>query len=145
MSDTMYKVSDLFVWEGIMNTFLIGIVAGFVMFGVVAAVALVYKMHQEITRLATSTEALHKAVQLLFMKVTKIEKVSITTMNAAETFVDALRASAEQMMMRPPHRIDGSDNFDDLKRSFEDGIKGFESDVDDEEDEDGERKEDWNK
>jgi hypothetical protein len=141
----MYKVSDLFVWEGIMNTFLIGIVAGFVMFGVVAAVALVYKMHQEITRLATSTEALHKAVQLLFMKVTKIEKVSITTMNAAETFVDALRASAEQMMMRPPHRIDGSDNFDDLKRSFEDGIKGFESDVDDEEDEDGERKEDWNK
>ena len=128
-----------------MNTFLIGIVAGFVMFGVVAAVALVYKMHQEITRLATSTEALHKAVQLLFMKVTKIEKVSITTMNAAETFVDALRASAEQMMMRPPHRIDGSDNFDDLKRSFEDGIKGFESDVDDEEDEDGERKEDWNK
>ena len=144
MSDTMYKVSDLFVWEGIMNTFLIGIVAGFVMFGVMAAVAVVYKMHQEITRLATSTEALHKAVQLLFIKVTKIEKMSITTMNAAETFVDALRASAEQMMIRPPHQLDGHNNFDDLKRTFEDGIKGFESDIDDQDDEDGEQKEDWN-
>ena len=125
-----------------MNTFIVGVLVGFVLFAVMATVVIFNKMQQEMARLASATEALHKASQLIFMKVNKIEKVSMTTMNAAETFVDALRASAEQMMMRPPMRPDMSDNFDDLKRSFEDGIKDFEGDMDDEEDDD--KKEDWN-
>ena len=64
-------------------------------------------------------------------------------MTAAENFVDALRESAEQMMMRPPNIKRSGDNeqFDDLRKAFDEGIRQMEED-----DEEGEEPEDkWKK
>jgi hypothetical protein len=117
-----------------MNTFVIGLLTGFVIFGIFAAVVLFYKMSQEISMI-------HRIIQIIGLKINKIEKVTQTTMVAAENFVDALQSSAEQMQRFQMNggESDSEDDFQDLRTSFEEGIKKFEED----EDEEGEDK--WKK
>jgi hypothetical protein len=147
MSDTIYKVSDVFIKVGYMNTFTVGVIVGFILFAVMATVVIFNKMQLEMTRLAKEVENMNKALQVMFAKINKIEKVTQSTMDAAETFVDGLRESAEQiqmMQMRNP-RMRGPmspDGFDDLRKSFEEGIKDMEEGIDDDEDSD-EQQEPW--
>lgn len=149
MSDTMYKVSDLLFKVGYMNIFTVGVIAGFILFAIMATVVIFNKMQLEIARLTNEMNGMNKALHMALLKLNKIEKVTDTTMNAAETFVDGLRESAEQLhqqFMRPP-RMRGpmsSEGFDDLRKSFEDGIRQFEEDEDSDDDE-GENKEPWKK
>lgn len=120
-----------------MNTFLVGIVVGFVMFGAIALVLIFNRMQLEIGRLSNEVENANKVLQMLLLKIGRIEKITIETMNAAETFVDGLRDSAEQMM--PPRRGRGNpESFDDLRQSFENGIKDMEHGMDDSDEEDSE-------
>lgn len=130
-----------------MNMFMLGVLAGVVIFAVVYSVFMLNKLHSGIILLHQMLEAQGKASQMLFMKINKIEKVTETTMQSAETFVDALRESAEQMMnMRPPRlrNQDDSEQFDDLRKAFDEGIRRMEEDDDEDEDSD-EGKEDWKK
>lgn len=131
-----------------MNTFIIGIAVGFVLFGIMASVVIFNRMQLEIAKLAKEADNMHKALQVVFSKVNKIEKTTEATMTAAETFVDAIRSSAEQMMIRPPMRGQmSSEGFDDLRKSFEDGIRRFEENEmePDDEDSEGEGEEPWKK
>ena len=112
-------------------------------FALIASVVIFNKLQLEVA-------AMHRMMQVIALKVNKIEKTSQTTMDAAETFVDALRSSAEQMMiMRPPSRGQmPPEGFDDLRKSFEDGIRRFEENEmneSDEEDSEGEGEEPWKK
>lgn len=131
-----------------MNTFVIGVIAGFVLFAVMATVVIFNKMQLEIARLAKEAENMNKALQVMFAKINKIEKVTQTTMEAAETFVDGLRESAEQiqmMQMRNP-RMRGPmspEGFDDLRKSFEEGIKDMEEGMDDSDEDSDEQQEPW--
>jgi hypothetical protein len=124
-----------------MNTFTVGVIAGFILFAAMATVVIFNKMQLEIARLAKEAENMNKALQLMFAKLGKIEKVTQTTMDAAETFVDGLRESAEQiqlMQMRHP-RSRGTmspDGFEDLRKSFENDIRNMEDAVEDETDDD---------
>ncbi len=146
MSDTIYKVSDVFIKVGYMNTFTVGVIVGFILFAVMATVVIFNKMQLEMTRLAKEVENMNKALQVMFAKINKIEKVTQSTMDAAETFVDGLRESAEQiqmMQMRNP-RMRGpmsAEGFDDLRKSFEEGIKDMEEGLDDEDSD--EQQEPW--
>ena len=115
-----------------MNTFLLGMLAGISVFGVVILLVLVFKISQEITMI-------HRIVQILGLKINKIEKVTQATMEAAEGFVDALQNSAEQMMQQQNASQDSSDHFEDLRESFEEGIRKFEEE-EGEEDEDNWKK-----
>ena len=105
------------------------------------------KLHAGLILVHQMVENQGKAAQMLFMKVNKIEKVTETTMQSAENFVDALRESAEQMMTARPPRLrnqDDSEQFDDLRKAFDEGIRRMEEDDDEDEDSD-EGKEDWKK
>jgi hypothetical protein len=82
---------------------------------------------------------IHRIIQIIGLKVNKIEKVTQTTMVAAENFVDALQSSAEQIQRIQMNDNDPEDDFRDLRTSFEEGIRKFEED----EDEEGEDK--WKK
>lgn len=127
-----------------MNMFVLGVLAGIVIFAVLYSVFMLNKLHAGLILIHQMVENQGKAAQMLFMKVNKIEKVTETTMQSAESFVDAIRESAEQMMnMRHPRirREDDSEQFDDLRKSFEDGIRRMEED----DDEGEEEQEDWNK
>lgn len=144
MSDTMYKVSDLLFKVGYMNMFLIGVLVGAASFALVYIVMTLSKIHAGMIYLHQSIDAIGKAVNMSLMKLNKIEKVTDQTMTSAENFVDALRESAEQMMMRPPN-IRGlkndSEQFDDLRSAFDEGIRRMEED-----DDEGEEPEDkWKK
>ena len=127
-----------------MNTFIIGVLVGISLFALIYAVVMLNKLHGGMILLHQNIDAQSKALQMAFLKINKIEKITENTMNASETFVDALRESAEQMMNMRPHLKrdeDDSEQFDDLRKSFEDGIRRIEED-----DEDGdEEREDWNK
>lgn len=130
-----------------MNTFMIGVLVGFALFAVIATVVIFNKMQLEIAKLARDTDNMNKALQMMFLKINKIEKVTQTTMDAAETFVDGLRESAEQIqqhMMRPPRmgKIN-PESFDDLRQSFEDGIKNMEEGMDDSDEDSDEPQEPW--
>jgi hypothetical protein len=122
-----------------MNMFLIGVLVGAASFALIYLVMLISKIHAGMIYLHQSIDSIGKAVNLSLMKLSKIEKVTDHTMTAAENFVDAIRESAEQMMMfRPPNMRKGKDDteqFDDLRKSFEDGIRHMEDDEDDEDDE----------
>ena len=148
MSDTIYKVSDVFIKVGYMNTFTVGVIVGFILFAVMATVVIFNKMQLEMTRLAKEVENMNKALQVMFAKINKIEKVTQSTMDAAETFVDGLRESAEQiqlMQMRNP-RMRGPmspEGFDDLRKSFEEGIKDMEEGMDDSDEDSDEQQEPW--
>ena len=125
-----------------MTMFIIGLFAGMAAFALIASVVIFNKLQLEVA-------AMHRMMQVMALKVNRIEKTSQTTMDAAETFVDALRSSAEQMMiMRPPPRGQmPPEGFEDLRKSFEEGIRRFEENEMDSDDEDseGEGEEPWKK
>lgn len=126
-----------------MNTFFGGIIVGFVLFAVIAIVAIFNKTQQEMAQMSRNTDAINKTLQMLVMRLTRVEKTTMATMNGIETFIDGLRQTSEIMFSKPPY--DSTDNFDDLKTSFEDGIKRFEDEMGTGEDIDDENKEDWQK
>jgi hypothetical protein len=68
-------------------------------------------------------------------KVLKIEKVTEATMSAAETFVEALRQSSRDMHMPMGNmgNMENPDDFQDLRDTFEDGIRNFEEEPEDDE------------
>lgn len=115
-----------------MNTFTVGLVTGFTLFAVFISVLIFNRIHTELSRLATEVDNMNKLLRVVTMKIGKIDQVTQSTMHAAETFVDALRESAQHMM--DPSSMNGMnpDSFEDLRQSFEEGIKGMEDDVDDE-------------
>jgi len=126
-----------------MTMFIIGLFVGMAAFALIASVVIFNKLQLEVA-------AMHRMMQVMALKVNKIEKTSQATMDAAETFVDAIRSSAEQMMVvRPPSRGNmPPEGFDDLRKSFEDGIRRFEENEmtdSDEEDSEGEGEEPWKK
>jgi hypothetical protein len=135
-----------------MNMFLIGVLVGAASFAVLYIVMMISKIHTGLLYLSQSIDAIGKAVNMSILKLSKIEKVTDNTMNAAETFVDALRESAEQMQimqLRNP-RMRGpmpNEGFDDLRKSFEEGIKKFEEGIEEQEDDidddSDEHKEPW--
>ena len=130
-----------------MMLFISGILVGITVFAIIAAVNIFNKMQQEMVRLNTVIDNMNKVLQVSMVKLGKIEKVTDTTMIAAETFVDALRNSAEQMMMRPMRGSIPPEGFDDLRRAFDDGIRGLEDNIDDRDDMDEEEgpEEPWKK
>jgi NurA-like 5'-3' nuclease len=121
-----------------MNTFIIGVLVGISLFALIYAVVMLNKLHGGMILLHQNIDAQSKALQMAFLKITE------NTMQASENFVEALRESAEQMMtMRPGlRRDDDSEQFDDLRKSFEDGIRQMEED-DEEGEEDSDNK--WKK
>jgi NurA-like 5'-3' nuclease len=127
-----------------MNTFIIGVLVGISLFALIYAVVMLNKLHGGMILLHQNIDAQSKALQMAFLKINKIEKITENTMQASENFIDALRESAEQMMtMRPGlRRDDDSEQFDDLRKSFEDGIRQMEED-DEEGEEDSDNK--WKK
>jgi len=127
-----------------MNTFIIGVLVGISLFALIYSVVMLNKLHGGMILLHQNIDAQSKALQMAFLKINKIEKITENTMQASENFVEALRESAEQMISMRPNirRDDESEQFDDLRKSFEDGIRRMEED--DDEDSDEER-EDWNK
>ena len=129
-----------------MNTFIIGVLVGISLFALIYAVVMLNKLHAGMILLHQNSDSQSKALQMAFLKINKIEKLTENTMKASETFVDALRESAEQMMMRPNMRRDDDDSeqFDDLRKSFEDGIRRMEDDEEDEGDE-GTSEDKWKK
>jgi len=136
----------LYIKVGFMNMFILGVLAGVVIFAVMYSVFMLNRLHSGLILVHQMIENQGKAAQMLFMKVNKIEKITENTMTASENFVDALRESAEQMMntRRPRIRRDNdAEQFDDLRKSFEDGIRHMEEGDDDDEGE--EEQEDWNK
>jgi uncharacterized membrane protein len=128
-----------------MNMFMLGLLAGIAVFALIYSVFMLNKLQAGLILLSQNLDAHGKAIQMMFLKVNKIEKITENTMQASENFVDALRESAEQMMsMRPGLRRDEDDSeqFDDLRKSFEDGIRRMEED-DEEGEEDSDNK--WKK
>jgi hypothetical protein len=127
-----------------MNTFIIGVLVGISLFALIYSVVMLNKLHGGMILLHQNIDAQSKALQMAFLKINKIEKITENTMQASENFVEALRESAEQMISMRPNirRDDDSEQFGDLRKSFEDGIRRMEED--DDEDSDEER-EDWNK
>ena len=119
-----------------MNTFIIGVLVGVALFALIYTVVMLNKLHAGMILVHQNIDAQSKALQMAFVKINKIEKITENTMNAAENFVDALRESAEQMMtMRPPNTrnmLDDSDQFDDLRKTFDEGIRRMEEDDEDE-------------
>lgn len=95
------------------------------MLGYVATV--LYRLDREFGQMAA-------LLKLLVVEQAKARQIAEATLQASETFVDALRASAEMM---PPRNLGNlpPNTFDDLRQSFENGIREFENE---DEDEDGE-------
>jgi len=138
-------VSDVSFKVGYMTMFIIGLLAGLGTFALVVSVYTFNKLQLEVA-------AMHRMMQVIALKINKIEKTTDATMNAAENFVDALRNSAEQMMVMRPGPLKGQmppGGFDDIRKSFEEGIRRFEenemNESDDEEDSEGEGEEPWKK
>lgn len=107
-----------------MMTFMIGLVVGFVLFAIAVSVNLFNRIQVKLVELVMAVDNLQKLSATLLNKTVKIEQMSQLTMEAAETFVDGLRASAELPSMPPPD----SESFDDLRQTFQDGIKDMEDD-----------------
>jgi hypothetical protein len=102
---------------------------------------IISKIHMGMLYLHQSMDGLTKAVTVALTKLAKIERVTDNTMIAAENFVDAMRESAEQMMVRPPNKkFDDGQQFDDLRQAFDDGIRQMEEDDEDEEGEEPKNK-----
>jgi hypothetical protein len=119
-----------------MHVFLVGVLVGVGLFGMCVALVLLFRLNTELT-------VVKNTLQLIWTKLTKIEKMSEVTMAASENFVNALQQSAENMMFvrsdrptRPP-----TDDFHDLRETFEDGIRNLEE----EGDEGDEDEENWKK
>jgi predicted small secreted protein len=131
-----------------MNTFIIGVLVGIALFALIYAVVMLSKLHAGLILVHQNLDAQSKALQMAFIKINKIEKVTDHTMSAAENFVDVLRESAEQMMTIRPLNLRGQrgsemEQFDDLRKAFDEGIRQFEEDEEDEEGEEPDNK--WKK
>lgn len=99
--------------------YLIGVIAGIVIFGTSQLVSMLIKM-------SSAVEQMTRLLYELGARVMRIEQMGHVTMNASEGFVEALRQSA---MDAPPNRsID--DQFRDLRDKFQEGIDDFEDDED---------------
>ena len=117
-----------------MNTFLLGMLAGVGIFGIIVVMVTVFKIAQEIAMI-------HRIVQILGLKINKIEKVTQSTMVAAENFVDALQQSAEQFQQHyTNNKAESNDDFGDLRESFEEGIRKFEEEENDEDEDNWKKK-----
>lgn len=104
-----------------MYTFILGVLAGSVAVSIIAM--LVFINGKSRTILAT--------LQVIAAKLNQIDRTTISTMQAAETFVDVLNQSAEGMMFGPTDtgsspRGNPKDDFRDLRETFEDGIRNLE-------------------
>lgn len=76
-------------------------------------------------------EAITETIGLLktiVMQLSKIEQVTMATLSASENFVDALTHADARAQIN-------DDGFEDLRKSFEGGIKDFEDTTEDEDDE----------
>jgi hypothetical protein len=114
-----------------MNTLILGILIGAAVMGIFAALIFIF----------TTLKTVLGVLQLQSGKINKIEKMSGHTMMAAENFVDALQQSAEQMSIRPPQRFrKGTDEFQELRETFEEGIRNLEEGEDESDEE-----ENWKK
>lgn len=116
-----------------MSTFLLGMLAGVGIFGIIVIMVTVFKIAQEVSMI-------HRIVQILGLKINKIEKVTQTTMDAAENFVDALQQSAEQFQQHHQGKVEQGDDFGDLRESFEEGIRKFEEEENDEDEDNWKKK-----
>lgn len=130
-----------------MNMFLIGVLVGAASFALLYIVMVLSKIHAGMMYLNQVMDSITKALNVSLLKLNKIEKVTQETMTAAETFVDGLRESAEHLQrhMRPPRMGKMNDSFDDLRQSFEEGIRDIEEGMnnsDNDEDSD-EQQEPW--
>lgn len=134
-----------------MATFIIGLFVGVMLAGVVYSVVVLSKLHSAILLIQQGVTAQATVTQLVLGKLNKIDKTSEATMGAAETFIEALRESAENMQVmgfRPPRGRGQlpTDGFDDLRKSFEDGIRDMEDEGPEESDDDqDEPNEPWKK
>ena len=126
-----------------MNMFLIGVLVGASSFALIYLVMIISKLHAGMMYLHQSSDSMGKAVNMILLKLNKIEKVTDNTMTAAENFVDAIRESAEQMIRPPNLRRMDSGQFEDLRKAFDEGIRQMEEDDDEDEGEDQE--ENWKK
>lgn len=116
-----------------MNTFILGLLIGGAAVGLIAALVFINQKLKMIIGV----------LQVVVGKVNKIEKTSEASLTAAENFVDALHQSAEGMMFGPGRKpqhgpSNPADDFQELRETFEEGIRDLEEDSDDEE-------EDWKK
>lgn len=106
-----------------MTIFLIGVLVGVALLLLAYNAFISYKHDKEITLLINTQ-------RLLILEVNKVYHISKTTMDACETFVDALKDSAQQFKYGPP-QSPLTDNFDDIRETFENGIKEIEEDDED--------------
>ena len=112
--------------------FMIGMLVGILLSAIIVAISLLNKLQTGVTHLTARMETLNNVSQLMLIRLSKLEQMSQATMGAAETFVDALRQSSRDMHM-PMGNMENPDDFQDLRDTFEDGIRNFEEEPDDDE------------
>jgi hypothetical protein len=117
-------IEHICFYEVYMQQTLMGIIVGLCIVSFPVLILGVMRIMEAITE----TIGLLKTIVL---QLSKIEQLSMATLSASEHFVEALQ-NAEQNMRNGEMLVSG-ETFDDLRRSFENGIKDFE-DVPDEED-----------
>lgn len=104
-----------------MDSYIIGAIIGIAAFLLGYVANTLHRLDEEIRQMATLQK-------LLVVEQAKTRQFAEATLQASETFVDALRQSAE--MMGPPgppnFRNLPPNTFDDLRQSFENGIRGLE-------------------
>jgi hypothetical protein len=117
-----------------MNMFVYGVLVGV---GVVSLAAIIILL----SKIYTDLMLIKNSLNMMWIKIHKIEQMAQSTMSAAEGFVDALRQSAEDLMGGPPRMRNGApDEFRDLKQTFEDGIRELEEDDSEDEEPDNWKK-----
>lgn len=110
-----------------LQTLFVGALIGISFLFLVWQFVIVSKILHDVTQIMN-------AIKLLNVKLNKLEQIGLVTMGAAENFVDALRESNGDMdQLSEMANSDPSVSFDDLRESFENGIKKLEEDSDDEE------------
>lgn len=120
-----------------LQTLLVGAIGGISLFVIAWTFVVVSRILHDVTKMMD-------ILKLLNGKLNKLEQIGLATMQAAENFTEALRESNEDMGPPMGMSTQNSDvGFDDLRETFENGIKRLEDDAD-EEDGDGE-KENWKK
>ena len=108
-----------------MSTYFIGFVAGVCISSVILLVTISIK-------LLTYSSEVYAMNKTILTYIDRIDKVTQNTLSAADNFVDALRAT-EQMNHNGLFPMFGNPmDTNDIKKSFEDTIKNFEDDDDDE-------------
>jgi hypothetical protein len=119
-------IEHIWFYEVYMQQTLMGIIVGLCIVSFPVLILGVMRIMEAITE----TIGLLKTIVL---QLSKIEQLSMATLSASEHFVEALQ-NAEQNMRNGEMLVSG-ETFDDLRRSFENGIKDFEDAPDEEDDE----------